>query len=426
MRYIDMLHTLSGTLLRVFSVFLFLGQLFVCQRMIHLRRKKAILLLSVVNALLGVLLFSVLVEEPEREVYGASLRFHGVQMQLCLLPWWAILAMEAVLALLLGILIQDIFRFSRSNITTDTIKEAVDALPEGICFGDAKGEALLSNLSMMDACFALTGRPLQDTLSFWKAVMEKGEEQEGHYLVRKNDGKALLFSRSVVTMNGNDYDQIIASDVTEPARISEELREKNAELWAVQYRMKAYQARAAEMVMEEELLTARTEVHDGLGHLLLMGRYYLDHPEKTEETELLRLLQQSSSSLLAEAEELPAPRDFYAEALRRAGRIGVHVEIEGDVPEAGKERELIGHALNECAANTVKHAGGQNVKLSIEKQEDGLHVTLSNDGEVPSEPIREIGGLRTLRRLTEDAGGSMTLDCSSCFRLMLVLPENRN
>ena len=75
-----------------------------------------------------------------------------------------------------------------------------------------------------------------------------------------------------------------------------ELEEKNAKLRDVQYRMKAYQVRAADMFMDQELLDARVAVHDGLGALLLQSRSYLDGHMDDEE-ELLKSLKYTNGFL---------------------------------------------------------------------------------------------------------------------------------
>ena len=187
MSFLDVIHTPVGTLLRALSAVIFLGLIYACQRAIHLRRRRAVILLTVLSALPGALLFCILMGDRDREVYGASLRFHEFELRAYRLPWWAFLAMEAALALLFWLLLRDNLRFSRQNVTPDTIKEAVDLLPVGICFSDGRGEALLANIRMNDACFALTGRPLGNAARFWEAVARSGQAQSGQYLVHMKD-----------------------------------------------------------------------------------------------------------------------------------------------------------------------------------------------------------------------------------------------
>ena len=67
--------------------------------------------------------------------------------------------------------------------------------------------------------------------------------------------------------------------------------------------------------------------------------------------------------------------------------------------------------------------GGETVRMTVRPAEHGLRAVFTNDGEPPQEPIRELGGLRSLRRMAEEAGGSMTLESEPCFRMTLLIPE---
>ncbi len=420
--YGDMMYTLPGLCMQAISLFLFFGWIWVCRQAVHRRRKARVILPALLCALAASLIFAILMNEKDRVLSGATLRFHEFVLEAYKLPWPVYLALEAVSAVLLAFFLRNIIRFSGQNISSDAVKETVDLLPVGICFGNEKGEVLLSNIRMTDLCFSLTGRLLQDTRPFWEAVTGQGKEEDDRYLVRTKDGASLLLRCSGIRMDGQEYSQFTATDVTEQARITADLRERNAKLWEVQYRMKAYHARAADMFMDEELLNARAKVHDDLGHLLLMGRNYLAHPENSSEQELLEMTKQLNGSLLADAEAPATPPDRYAEALKRAGRLGVHLRITGNVPSDGRGRSLIGQALNECVANAVKHAGGDTVCLTLMEERGFMTAVLTNNGMPPSEPIREMGGLLSLRRMTESMGGTMEIGISPAFRLTLWFP----
>ena len=64
------------------------------------------------------------------------------------------------------------------------------------------------------------------------------------------------------------------------------------------------------------------------------------------------------------------------------------------------------------------------LRAEIRKREGtpGMTVTLETNGNPPTAPIRESGGLRSLRALAEQHGGSMQIVSSPAFRLILTLP----
>ena len=101
----------------------------------------------------------------------------------------------------------------------------------------------------------------------------------------------------------------------------------------------------------------------------------------------------------------------------------VTLALDGVLPESGEARELIVSAAKECVTNCIRHAEGDRVELTIRTGEDGCTATFTNNGRNPSGPIREGGGLSSLRRRVERAGGEMRLSHSSRFALILNLPK---
>ena len=347
------------------------------------------------------------------------------------LPWPVILAAELGLTAVSAVLGMDASRHGRTMLQPSAVKEAVDLLPAGILFSDRSGAVRMANLRMNDYAVSLTGKRLSDADAFFSAVRERGEEQEGKEIVRMDDGRTVLFTREEVLVEGRPYTEISASDITEQARATEELREINHKLLDVQTRMKAYQVRAAEMFTDQELLSARIAVHDGLGSLLLHCRYYFEHPEEIDEGELLRMMKETNRYLLREAEEPEQAHDYVEEALRMAKGIGIRVILDGEIPDSGPVRDILGRAIGECAVNAVKHAGATKLSVRIRQEDETaassenrrLCVVISNDGLTPEKTIREAGGLRSLRQIAEESGGEMIVESAPEFCVRLTFSQ---
>ena len=102
-----------------------------------------------------------------------------------------------------------------------------------------------------------------------------------------------------------------------------------------------------------------------------------------------------------------------------ARSIGVTVDINGDLPEQASARTILAHAIQECAANTVKHAGGDRLNVTLSENE----IVITNNGKPPKGEIAESGGLLSLRRSVEEAGGTMTVQSQPEFILSIQLFE---
>lgn len=115
--------------------------------------------------------------------------------------------------------------------------------------------------------------------------------------------------------------------------------------------------------------------------------------------------------------------DAVSEAMQAAGRIGVTVSIKGAIPEHSGFRALLAQAIEQCAANTVRHAGEDRVTVRITAQESQITAAFTNNGRPPASPVKATGGLAILRTHTEQAGGDMTIESEPVFRLTVTIPN---
>ncbi len=338
------------------------------------------------------------------------------------LPWLVYAAYEALSAAVLLLHLREYRSYKTRTVTPDAIRQAVDLLPEGICVSTADGTVRLSNLKMDALCRELTGERLSDTRKLWTVLEQTGEDRSGKRLFHSYRGEVWLFAKDVLVIDGGDHERTSAANVTERFRITEELREKNARLQEIQRRMKAAAELSGEMFIKQEEASARYALHNELGQVLLMGRHFLEHPDSTDAAMVALMTKQMNRFLLGESE---APEqeaeDELSQAIRRAGSIGVGVEVRGEAPEAGKIRSLLAQAIRECAANTVKHAEGDRIEVTLSEGSEPKErlIVITNNGSPPKGPIAESGGLLALRRGVEAAGGRMSVQSESTFALRL-------
>ena len=285
---------------------------------------------------------------------------------------------------------------------------------------------MLSNLIINELSQSLTNKHLFDSLVFWKQVEEQGTAQDQGYLLRMQDGRAWLFTKKTMNVQENgqekQYTQIFAEEMTEVCNITDELSANNRHLKEVQYRMKAVAASERSLIAAREVIKARTAVHNQMGSVLLSGKYYMDHPNGMDETELIRLLEYNNYFLLQEAENQGEEADALDKALKTAQRIRVTVEIEGKLPEQESARDILAQAVEQCAANTVRHAGGDCVYVTLTETGSRLKAVFRNNGKAPEQPVNETGGLLYLRKIAEAAGGTLSIQSEPEFVLTVCIP----
>ncbi len=100
----------------------------------------------------------------------------------------------------------------------------------------------------------------------------------------------------------------------------------------------------------------------------------------------------------------------------------MRVTLGGIPPAEESTRLILAAAVRECAANAVKHAEGDCLEVESRRTGAGFRFTLQSNGKPPAEPVRETGGLKSLRTLAERQGGRMRVDSAPVFCLTIDLP----
>ena len=190
--------------------------------------------------------------------------------------------------------------------------------------------------------------------------------------------------------------------------------------------MKAVSELSGDMFIAQEEADARAALHNQLGQVLLMGRHYLTHKDFTDPRMVYTATTQMNRFLLGESEDpYEGVDDALTQAVSMANSIGVKVNINGSEPESEEARKILAQAVTECAANTIKHAEGDLVTVTILDEDKETVIKIVNNGKPPKGVIRESGGLLSLRRNVEATDGKMKIEYDPDFALELKLKNSR-
>lgn len=424
----DIFGTVRWYALCIVSFVLLTGALAAMMRTLRAERGKKFILFSVTVTVLCFVLFVILMD------FGHSVKnttgyYAPFQRTLFAVPWLFYGGWELLMGVLLLCAQFEHGRYKTNRLTPDAIRRTVNLLPDGIAVSDAGGTVWLANLKMEALCRELTGEILSDAKVFLEKLHATSLGEDGRLLVKTGAGEVWHFEEESISVNEATYRQIVAHNVTERYRITEELKEKQARLRDVQRRMRAVSELSGDMFTSQEQAKARAALHNQLGQVLLMGRHYLKHPESTDPKLVYTLTGQMNRFLLGEAEESQTEEpNTLEEAVRMAKGVGVTVHLSGVAPQEAPIRGLLAQAIAECATNAVKHAEGYSLYVICEYecgdaklQKKYFRATLTNSGRPPKGSVAESGGLLSLRQKIESAGGSMNVESAPAFVLTMKI-----
>ena len=356
-------------------------------------------------------------------------------------------------------------RAGRDKLSPGSVKESLDALPDGVCFFSEDGRILLSNRRMQHISSDITGIGILNGEKLWRCIEEKSVKTDvsDGLVILTSDSKVWNVRRSEIEAEGNRINEIVALDVTEQYELRRELEERNERLNSVNERLRIFSRDMSRLTAEKELLDAKIKVHDDLGRSLLAFRAYLTaEPSKRDRGKLLPLWRYVISVMKKET----VPSEEWDAIEKTAESLHIQIEINGDLPAgladlpvnqfgdlpagladlpvSGEVRSAILAAIRECLTNTARHARGDRlfvlIKCGAEQGADhastsgsssasgtapcadaphGIRVEITNNGRMPLTPVQEAGGLSNLRHMVERAGGIMTIESSPQFLLRL-------
>lgn len=276
---------------------------------------------------------------------------------------------------------------------------------------------------------AATGKSLLNADSFWKVLTDGNVAAGGtavqtgdNPMVKFEDGRVFSFSRYERRMAKKTMYEMIALDITEEYALSLDLQEKNAELSEFNRRMRLYGEKIDEYTAEKAALEAKIHIHDELGKLLLATSKRLQGESSAhEKRNLLKMWREDLKAFGVFGKE--RKYDSYRELMQATKAIGVKIVFEGIRPTDKRATKIVVTAAVECMTNTVSHAKGDEMYVTVNECGLSLELTIKNNGSQPVEEIKEGGGLSSLRALVERESGTMTVKSLPKFELKIILPQ---
>ena len=350
-----------------------------------------------------------------------------IAQEFCGIPLVIPALLLAVTALFYAYAVRKEWRYRRNNLTRSSIKEGLDKLSTGLCFYLENGRTVLVNHRMNALCHTIVGRDLQNAALFWE-ILTKEAPAPG--VTRLTDGYNPIFrlpDGSVWTFSQKELGTIIqlsASEITQLQQITDELKEKNVQLTALNERLKEYGENVDELTREKERLEIKARIHRNLGQALLASRRFLLSDEETH-PETLKLWHDNIAMLRMQARssEDESPMEMLS---RMISATGVSCEFLGELPKDEKAKRLFVQAAAEALTNAISHAGAKTLSIQLTEDEGCYIARYTNDGAIPERNvIKEGGGLGSLRKKIEREGGVMTVTGHPRFLLTVMLAKGK-
>ena len=344
------------------------------------------------------------------------------------LPMWLLWGITFAADILLLCDMAGLYRLRRQALGRDSIKQALDMLPSGICYFTPSGRVKLCN-KQMDSLFRTLSQSDLQTLAELQEALADCDAGSGVLRLSKErqnylfpDGKAWCYRQNEVkASDGATYTEAIFSDITKLYHKNLELKAQIKQLNAISRELKWLSDNVLILTREKEVLTAKTKLHDDMGAGLIAIRHILLCNGTGEAETALDLFRRAVSAIKYD-NAYSQGRSELDRFLQDAEAIGIKVNMSGELPGQEELRRVMILAMRECLTNCVRHAKATTIHITVEEKGDGISMQITNDGRAPETEVVPKGGLFNLQRHILDYGGTMEIQSKPCFALSVVLP----
>ncbi|NLC40675.1 MAG: hypothetical protein GX763_07140, partial [Clostridiaceae bacterium] len=316
----------------------------------------------------------------------------------------------------------------RSTISASSIKNTIDSIHTAVLFSEPDGLILLINEQMLRLMKAISGKLQRNAKEFYDLLTSgelapemQREEFEGQILLYLPDATAWIFSLSKLKIKDKDYFQLAATDITRQWNLTAELQRQEAELKVKSEQLRESIDSLHLLSGERVVKKAKLRAHEVMGQRLSLLLRSI-HSGDTLDHDLLHSLSRGILEDLKAEQGLPSPEEELDGLGQAFASIGVSIGMEGELPADREISRIFTDIIKESVTNAVRHGFATEISVKITREEEDHQLIIKNNGDLPSRPIVEGGGIRAMRNMVEPYSGDLDVILDQFFALTVKVP----
>ncbi len=301
----------------------------------------------------------------------------------------------------------------RYSLSAYSIKEGLDTLGAGVMFCGNDGYIHLTNRKMSELIVRFFGEMQTDGNAFWQkiegaqidAVMRHIVEDD---IILRSNFDAWRFSRRAFEVKDSEYTEIIAIEVTKTIQAFAMLERDKETLLLQRVQIQKLTQNMEALRQEQEFSRIRSQVHDVMSQRLTAMQRLLQSHDAADYDALLPLLRDMVEQI--KAKEGGSVEKTYNELCVYFKRVGLSIEITGELPEDEPTAFMFLSVLREACTNALRHAGATKIQAHIKRTDSHYNIEITNNGRSPKKGIVAGGGISGMRNRVENIGGQFRVE----------------
>ncbi len=338
-------------------------------------------------------------------------------------------AIPSVMTLFVILITAYVYKDHFSKLGNLSVKAAIENLPTGILITTEKDYLVLSNQVINKLAITLTGHQIYDKSNFWGVIIDKAVDylqgqNENVYSVLINENEMWQFSRRTITVSGENYIEILATNVSDIHKYSDSIHKTNIKLKKQHHKLEEINKNIERNVLEETTANIKTRFHDDLGSILTLTKKSLKESDNEKDIDLsIQSWERYADNIITFIQSERSYLNSLEELIKFANRLGCELKLEGQLPNNPESSRIMVLAISETLKNAVIHSSAKELKVKLQECDDYYRLSLENELTEGDKLIVEGGGLSNLRKKVSRVNGSMEIISDKNLVLTIKLPK---
>lgn len=311
--------------------------------------------------------------------------------------------------------------------------DAMQGMPEGIAFIRRGCRVRFANDAMRRMLAAID---VSVDLSTVDEIIGKIEAAPGEWLWRQSrQGEPSLAggAKRVVETPAGSFCQFAMSvdaakaetillglDVTDERMIQAEERALQAQLESERVALGKLMDRIEGIAAKDALVKMRSKIHDVIGQRLsILHRLLEEDPSRERIAMMISTVRDMMEDVNGDVDaSAQAKLDAIVESF---GFAGIEIEVDGVLPNAKREGDVLVGIIREASTNAVLHSQANRVYVTIGQEEGILVMDVESDGEPLGHENEEGTGIAGMRRALAEVEGRLSITKRPSYKLRVEM-----
>ncbi len=316
------------------------------------------------------------------------------------------------------------------EISVRSIKEAMDTLPSGILFASIDGNILLTNQKMQELMIEITGDVSRDIYHWFSKLRQMGYRSgnlmmtDSEMVIKLSSDEYWHFVRDKLNIDGKDYWQLVAADISEQWNLIRELRNRNTMLQQKSNELRSMLSNMFDIQREQETNRLRARLHDVLSQKITLFQRWMQSDTLPTAAQIAELIRSMKEGIENDAPE--NLQEIFENIIANFCDIGIEMEVTGKLPSDDAAARAFVLIVREASTNAVRH--GLATMISIAFSEDDFQYTMKieDNGIGTTGNVVYGNGLRIMGERLSKLDGELIVDSSAIFTIHAIIPKEKN